>query len=74
VADNPSALDPKSVMMLQEAYRHHKTVGAWGAGTEALAVAGIDVNANGVVTSTKSAKAFTDAVLEALGWHRHWQR
>jgi catalase len=74
VADNPSPLDPKSVMMLQEAYRHHKTVGAWGAGTEALTVAGIDEGADGVVTAAKSNKAFTDGVLEALGWHRHWQR
>ena len=61
-------------MMLQEAFRHHKTIAAWGSGTDALGVAGIDPAAEGVVTADNANKAFTDSLVETLGWHRHWQR
>ena len=74
VAGGVAELDPKSAMMLQEAYRHHKTVAAWGTGTDALAAASIDPTANGVVTGDKVAKGFTTALVDAIGWHRHWAR
>jgi catalase len=73
VADGVTELDPKSAMMLQEAFRHHKALGAWGTGIDTLATA-IDVAANGVVTGEKPARAFNDAFIDALGWHRHWER
>jgi catalase len=68
-----AALDPKSAMMLQEAFRHHKALGAWGSGADLLATA-VDTAAPGIVTGEKPAKAFNDAFIEALGWHRHWER
>jgi catalase len=73
VAGGVDELDPKSAMMLQEAYRHHKTLAAWGSGADVLA-ATIDTEAAGVITGKRVAKAFNDAVIAALGWHRHWGR
>ncbi len=74
VAGGTGPLDPKSAMMVQEAYRHHKTLAAWGSGVEALLEAGVGEEAAGVVTGPKVAKPFNDALVEALGWHRHWER
>ena len=73
VADGVTELDPKSAMMLQEAFRHHKTLGAWGTGVDTLATA-IDVEAAGIVTGDKTARSFNDAFINSLGWHRHWNR
>jgi len=64
----------KVLVMLQEAYRHHKTVGAWGDGAEVLAHAGIAADAPGVLVSTSLGKADAAAAVEAIGWHRHWDR
>ncbi len=61
---------PKAVLMLQEAFRHHKVVGAWGDASDALPAG---ISGSGVVTADKP-KAFTAALLEAMGWHRHWDR
>jgi len=74
VAGGTGPLDPKSAMMVQEAYRHHKTLAAWGSGVEALLEAGVGEEAAGVVTGPKVAKPFSDALVEALGWHRYWER
>ena len=74
VAGGVTELDPKSAMMLQEAHRHHKTVAAWGTGTQTLAPAGIDEDAAGVVTGDKVGKAFIGTFIESVGWHRHWDR
>jgi catalase len=74
VAGGTGGLDPASAMMLQEAFRHHKTLAAWGTGVEALLAAAIDREAVGVVTGERVVKAFNDAVIDALGWHRHWDR
>ncbi|HEV8115473.1 MAG TPA: catalase, partial [Acidimicrobiales bacterium] len=74
VAGGTGPLDPKSAMMVQEAYRHHKTLAAWGSGVEALQGVGVGEEAAGVVTGPKVAKPFNDALVEALGWHRHWER
>ncbi|MGI8663495.1 MAG: catalase [Acidimicrobiales bacterium] len=73
VADGVDELDPKSSMMLQEAFRHHKTLGAWGSGVAVLPVA-TGAQVQGVVVGDKVAKPFTDELIEALGWHRHWDR
>ncbi|MDQ3304369.1 MAG: catalase, partial [Actinomycetota bacterium] len=73
VAGGVDELDPKSATMVQEAYRHHKTLAAWGSGAEVLA-ATIDTEAAGVVTGKRVAKAFNDALIATLGWHRHWER
>ncbi len=74
VAGGTHDLDPRSITMLQEAYRHHKTLAAWGDGADALNTAGIDVGADGVITGERATKPFSDTVIEAMGWHRHWDR
>jgi catalase len=66
--------DIKLVVLLQEAFRHCKPLGAWGDGTAALEAAGIDVNAPGVVVSDGVDKSFTDALISAVGLHRVWDR
>ena len=40
---SPTGLDPRVGLLLQEAYRHAKVVGAWGTGAEALTAAGCAV-------------------------------
>ena len=74
VGGGVTELDPKSAMMLQEAYRHHKTIGAWGSGVALLAECGIDSESAGIVTAEKIAKQFTKALINGVGWHRHWER
>ncbi|GLZ37969.1 catalase [Actinokineospora sp. NBRC 105648] len=66
--------DIKSTVLLQEAFRHCKTIAAWGSGEQALLAAGVDTTAPGIVLAAKSTKAFTTAVLDAVGLHRAWAR
>ncbi len=75
VADEVSPTDDiKLVVLLQEAFRHCKTVGAWGTGTAVLEGAGIPVDGPGVVVGATAAKSFTDQVVAAVGLHRAWAR
>ncbi|WP_433294207.1 catalase [Actinoplanes sp. CA-030573] len=64
----------KTVILLQEAYRHLKVVGAWGDGISQLQIAGIDADADGVIGADAAGKAFTDALVAAVGLHRVWAR
>jgi len=66
--------DIKLVVLLQEAFRHCKPIGAWGSGTAVLEGAGIGLDGPGVVTGITVAKAFTDQVVGAVGLHRVWAR
>jgi catalase len=66
-------LDPRVVLLLQEAFRHAKVIGAWGAGVDALQVAGILPDEAGVVTGDDASQVFT-AVQGLLGSHRVWER
>ncbi|MGZ5400274.1 MAG: catalase, partial [Nocardioides sp.] len=66
-------LDPRVVLLLQECFRHAKVIGAWGAGIEALAVAGIGPDEAGVVTGDNASEVFASAVA-LLGSHRVWER
>ena len=68
------ALQPYTALNLSEAYRHHKVVAAWGDAQVALANAGIDSDASGVVRANKADKAFVESFVTALSWHRHWSR
>ncbi len=61
-------------MFLQEAYRHHKTIGAWGTGIDTLQAFGIVPGDPGILSASTADDAFTAAFLEAMGWHRHWER
>lgn len=65
--------DPNAAMNIQEAFRHHKTLAAWGEGTQMLEALGF-AGTPGVVTAAKVTPSFTAAVVEAIGWHRHWDR
>jgi catalase len=66
--------DLKLTLLLQEAFRHCKVVGAWGDGTAVLEAAGIAVGDVGVVTGGAVAKPFTDQLVAAVGLHRAWGR
>jgi catalase len=68
------AVQPAALAYLQEAYRHHKTIGAWGDGDAVLAHAGIPTDAVGVATSAAADAALVGSLLDGLGRHRHWER
>ena len=68
------ARDPYMAVNLGEAYRHYKTIGAWGEGIDVLDSAGLPAGAPGVVSSTTPGRPFVQALIEAIGWHRHWER
>src|SRR5580698_1347882 len=66
--------DIKLTVLLQEAFRHCKAVGAWGDGIAILESAGIFPGAPGVVTGDTAGKPFTDRLTAAVGLHRAWDR
>ncbi len=76
VADGADALaaDPSAQRFLDEAYRHGKTVAAWGSGVSLLTGAGVPTSGAGVVTGDKATDGFGDQLVTALGMHRHWER
>ncbi len=75
VADGVEAgADIKLVLLLQEAYRHCKAVGAWGSGTAILQASSIDLDSPGVVTGRSAGKSLSDALIAAVGLHRAWER
>jgi catalase len=65
---------PKAQLFLLEAYRHYKTIAAWGDAVAALADLGIVEGAPGVLVTKAPTKGFVTALCEAIGWHRHWDR
>jgi len=66
--------DLKLVLLLQEAYRHCKPVGAWGSGELMLGSAGIPDDGPGVLVAGAPDKSFSGALTTALGLHRVWER
>ena len=68
------AVDPYIAVNLGEAFRHHKTISAWGEGIAVLEACGIAEDTPGVVTAAKPARGYSIALIEAIGWHRHWGR
>ncbi|BCW19028.1 catalase [Arthrobacter sp. NtRootA9] len=66
-------VDPRVVLMLSEAYRHAKAIGAWGAGSGALEAAGISGDTPGI-TVGDGPDAVVAAVQEMLASHRAWDR
>nr|MBA3369308.1 catalase [Geodermatophilaceae bacterium] len=66
--------DIKLILLLQEAFRHCKAMGAWGNGAAVLQGAGIALDGAGVVVGNSVAKAFTGELTAALGLHRAWDR
>ncbi|GLZ40531.1 catalase [Actinokineospora sp. NBRC 105648] len=73
-AGAPAAtVDPRVVLMLQEAYRHGKAIGAWGGGEAALLEARVPPGAPGVVVGNDPDDVFTE-VTRLLTLHRVWER
>jgi catalase len=66
--------DIKLVILLQEAYRHCKALGAWGTGSAVLEGAGIPLGGDGMIIGEAVGKAFTDQLAAAMGLHRAWGR
>ncbi|MEU8821399.1 catalase [Actinoplanes sp. NPDC048796] len=67
-----TSVDPRVVLLLDEAWRHAKAIGAWGEGAEALAAAGI-TGTLGVVSAESGAAALTQ-VQQLMAAHRVWER
>ena len=67
------ALDPRVTLLLHECFRHAKAIGAWGAGADALTVAGIPDDAPGVVVGDGATEVFAE-VHTLLGGHRVCER
>ncbi len=66
--------DAYCAMNLAEAYRHYKPIASWGAGNAVLEECGLDAELPGVITAATASRSFTASLLEALGWHRYWER
>jgi catalase len=64
--------DPYAALNLGEAFRHHKTLAAWGEGADVLASCGCA--GLGVVTADSADATFANALVEAMAQHRHWDR
>ena len=69
----PAATDPRVVLLLQEAFRHAKAIGAWDAGSEALADAALPDPAAGVVRGSTADEVWAE-LHTLLTEHRVWER
>ncbi|MEU4562642.1 catalase [Actinoplanes sp. NPDC023936] len=67
-------VDLQVTVLLQEAFRHAKAIGAWGDGEQLLLAAGIDPAAPGILRSADAGKAYAEQLAAALGKHRAWER
>ena len=70
----PGLHDIKLSVLLQEAFRHCKAMGAWGDGAAVLEAAGIDPTAPGVLLADAADASFAKGLQAALGLHRAWER
>jgi catalase len=66
-------IDPRVSLLLDEAFRHAKVLGAWGPGSTALSAAGIPNEDPGVVTHDDAGSVVSE-VLTLMGSHRAWDR
>jgi catalase len=66
--------DVKLTVLLQEAFRHAKPIGAWGDGVQALRTAGLDVDAPGILLTDGMTAAYRKQLITSLGLHRVWER
>ncbi|MFC9335508.1 catalase [Arthrobacter sp. NPDC057009] len=67
------SLDPRVVLLLSEAFRHVKAIGAWGSGAAGVDAASIPDDAAGVVLGD-SAGQVVSQIQELLAAHRAWER
>ncbi|WUJ27007.1 catalase [Micromonospora sp. NBC_00389] len=66
------AVDPRVLLLVEECWRHAKTIGAWDAGVTVLEQAGVS-GTPGVVTAGSGVEALT-AVQRLMAAHRVWER
>ncbi|MGY2702091.1 catalase [Nocardioides sp. HB32] len=71
-AADTTAVDPRVVLLVEEAYRHCKVIGAWGAGTSVLDAAAV-TGTPGVVRGDSAAEVL-GGVQEQMAFHRVWER
>ncbi|MGW2841070.1 catalase [Streptomyces sp. NPDC001493] len=67
------ATDPRVLLLVNEAFRHGKAIGAWNGGEGVFPLAGIVADAPGTVTGD-SGTAVLEQVTTLLGSHRAWER
>ncbi|WP_301184330.1 catalase [Nocardiopsis exhalans] len=67
------AVDPRALLMLTEAYRHAKPLGALSTARQVFDTAGIPVDAPGVVVGADAGDVLGN-VVELLAYHRVWER
>jgi catalase len=65
--------DPRVGLLLSEAFRHGKAIGAWKGAEAALEAAGVPTDAPGVIVGDSGA-ATLEQVTRLLGAHRVWER
>ncbi|MDY7089166.1 MAG: catalase [Actinomycetota bacterium] len=65
-------VDPRVLLLVEEAWRHAKAIGAWGGGAEVLAQAGI-AGTPGVFSAGSGTAALTE-LQPLLAKHRVWHR
>jgi catalase len=68
-----TVVDPRLLLMVTEAHRHGKAIGAWGEGVGALEAVGLPEGQPGLVFG-ETAASVLPAVTRLLGGHRAWGR
>ncbi|WP_407317884.1 catalase [Isoptericola halotolerans] len=68
------AAEPRTTVLLQEMFRHGKAIVAVGDGADALRVAGLDSEADGVSAVPALSAGTVDQLRRDLGMHRAWDR
>lgn len=71
-APAPVAVDPRVALLVDEAFRHAKVIGAWGAGAAVLEATGV-ADALGVVVGESGPEVLA-RVQEDMALHRVWDR
>ncbi|WP_341230584.1 catalase [Nocardioides salarius] len=71
-AEDASSVDPRVLLLVEEAFRHAKAIGAWGAGGRVLELAGCS-GAPGVVSGDDATQVLGD-VQQLMASHRVWER
>ncbi|MFI6330180.1 catalase [Micromonospora chersina] len=71
-AADSATVDPRVLLLVEEAWRHAKAIGAWGAGADVLRQAGV-AGSPGVVTGGSGGEVFA-AVQQLMSAHRVWER
>ncbi|GAB2577175.1 catalase [Paractinoplanes abujensis] len=71
-AGAPVTIDPRVLLLVEEAWRHAKAIAAWGGGVDVLAAAGI-AGTPGVISADSGSAALTE-LQPLLAQHRVWPR